>query len=42
MKHKTYDNEYDNQNDVDVDDNLLLEKGKPSKKRFRPPKIDTR
>ena len=38
MKHLTYDDEYesdnDDWNDVNVDDNLLLQKGKPSKQRF--------
>ena len=38
MKHLTYDDEYesdnDDQNDVDVDDNLMLQKGKPSKNVF--------
>ena len=38
MKHLTYDDEYESdnneQNDVDVDDNLLLQKGKPSQKSF--------
>ena len=48
MKYLTYDDEYegdnDDWNDVNMDDNLLLQKGKPSKQCFiiGPLKIDTR
>ena len=50
MKHLTYDDEYESdnndQNDVDVDDNLLLQFQKESQVKnvfiIGPPKIDTR